>query len=84
MHCRLLLFLLQSGELVQPVKMSLSVRNLKPAKRMLCFFNVDNTTSILDPTKIVKVIDAEKLKQGGTILVKFGEDEFEAYVEVTR
>ena len=51
--------------------MSLRVRNLKPAKRMLCL-NVLNTTSILDTTKIVKLIDAEKLEEGVTVLVKFG------------
>ena len=47
---------------------------------MLCFFNVDKTTSILDTNKIVEFKNAEKLEEGITVLVKFGEDEFEANV----
>ena len=62
----------------------MSVRNLsrKPAKRMLCFFSIDKTTSILDTSNIISLIDApkDKLEEEATVLVQFGKDEYEATV----
>ena len=49
----------------------------QPAKRMLVFFNVDQTTAVLETTKVKDVLQGDKV-QGATVLVEFGKDVFEA------
>ena len=44
---------------------------------MLVFFNVDQTTAVLETTKVKDVLQGDKV-QGATVLVEFGKDVFEA------
>ena len=52
----------------------------QPAKRMLVFFNVDQTTAVLETTKVKDVLQGDKVQEGATVLVEFGKDVFEASV----
>ena len=52
----------------------------QPAKRMLVFFNVDQTTAVLETTKVKEVLQGDKVQEGATVLVEFGKDVFEASV----
>ena len=52
----------------------------QPAKRMLIFFNVDQTTAVLETTKVKHVLQGDMIKEGATVLVDFGKEEFEASV----
>lgn len=49
----------------------------QPAKRMLIFFNVDQTTAVLETTKVKHVLQGDMIKEGATVLVDFGKEEFE-------
>ena len=57
-------------------------RNLlrQPAKTMLIFFIADQTTAILETTKVRKILQGDMVKEGATVLVDFDEEEFEASV----
>ena len=52
----------------------------QPAKRMLVFFNVNQTTAVLETTKVKDVLQGNKVQEGATVLVEFGKDVFEASV----
>ena len=52
----------------------------QPAKRMLVFFNVDQTTAVLETTKVKEVLQGDKVQEGATVLLEFGKDVFEASV----
>ena len=52
----------------------------QPAKRLLIFFNVDQTTADLEMTKVKHVLRGDMIKEGATVLVDFGKEEFEASV----
>ena len=52
----------------------------QPAKRMLIFFNVDQTTAVLETSKVKNVLQGEKIQEGATVLVEFGKEIFEASV----
>ena len=52
----------------------------QPAKRMLLFFNVDQTTAVLETTKVKEVLQGDKVQEGATVLVEFGKDVLEASV----
>ena len=52
----------------------------QPAKRMLVFFNVDQTTAVLETTKVKEVLQGDKVQEGATVLVEFGKDVFKASV----
>ena len=47
----------------------------QPAKRMLIFFNVGQTTD-----KVRQVLQGEKLQERATVLIEFGKELFEASV----
>ncbi|XP_028410534.1 uncharacterized protein LOC114533231 [Dendronephthya gigantea] len=59
-----------------------SLRKLirEPAKRMLIFFSVDQTTTVLDTAKVKEIIEGDKIEEGAKVLVKFGKDNFEARI----
>ena len=44
------------------------------------FFNVDQTTAILETTKVTQVLQGDKLQEGATVLVDFGKELFETSV----
>ena len=50
------------------------------AKRVLVFFNVDQTTAVLETTKVKNVSQGDKIQEGATVLVEFGKKVFEASV----
>lgn len=52
----------------------------KKAKRMLLFFSSDQTTSILETTKLRKILDGDRLVEGASVLVKYGEEDLEARI----
>ena len=52
----------------------------QPAKRMLIFFNVDQTTAVLETSKVKNVLQGKKIQEGATVLVEFGKEIFEASV----
>ena len=52
----------------------------QPAKRMLILFNVDQTTAVLETTKVKDVLQGDKIQEGATVLVEFGKEVFEASV----
>ena len=47
---------------------------------MLVFFNVDQTTAVLETTKVKEVLQGDKVQEGATVLLEFGKDVFEASV----
>ena len=44
------------------------------------FFNVDQTTAVLETTKVKNVSQGDKIQEGATVLVEFGKEVFEASV----
>ena len=51
-----------------------------PTKRVLVFFNVDQTTAVFETTKVKNVSQGDKIQEGATVLVEFGKEVFEASV----
>ncbi|CAB4002225.1 Hypothetical predicted protein, partial [Paramuricea clavata] len=58
------------GLLCQPAK----------PKRILIFFSVDQTTAVLETTKVKHAIKGDVVQEGATVLVEFGKENFEASV----
>ncbi|CAB3996825.1 Hypothetical predicted protein [Paramuricea clavata] len=52
----------------------------KNAKRMLLFFGGDQTTSILETSKLIKILEGDRLVEGASVLVKYGKEDLEAQV----
>ncbi|CAB4034622.1 Hypothetical predicted protein, partial [Paramuricea clavata] len=52
----------------------------KNAKRMLLFFGGDQTTSILETSKLIKILEGDRLVEGASVLVKYGKEDLEARV----
>ncbi|CAB4004115.1 Hypothetical predicted protein [Paramuricea clavata] len=52
----------------------------KHAKRMLLFFGSDQTTSILEMSKIIKYLEGDRLVEGASVLVKYGKGDLEVRV----
>ncbi len=49
-------------------------------KQMLIFFSVDQTTAVLETTKVKHVIEGDVVQEGATVLVEFGKENFKASV----
>ena len=47
---------------------------------MLILFTVDQTTGVLETTKVKNVLQGKKIQEGATVLVEFGKEVFEANV----
>lgn len=47
---------------------------------MLVFFDCDETTSVLGTNKVKTVLDGDKLVEGTSVLVDYGNAEYEAQV----
>ncbi len=53
----------------------------QPAKRrMLIYFHVDQTTSVMETTKVKKILEGDMIEEGARVLVQFGRNDFEASV----
>ena len=70
-HLHFILYKMASrGSLRQPAK----------PKQMLIFFSVDQTTAVLETTKVKHVIEGDVVQEGATVLVEFGKENFKASV----
>ena len=50
-------------------------------KRMLVFFNEDNSTSILNTSKVVRILSGEsKISEGSSVEVEYDGCNYEAFV----
>ncbi len=53
----------------------------QPAKRrMLIYFHVDRTRSVMETTKVKKILEGDMIEEGARVLVQFGKNDFEASV----
>ena len=60
----------------------MSFRDLvrQPSKRMLIYFHADNTTTIMETSKVKKIVQGNKVEEGARVLMPFGKKDFEATV----
>jgi hypothetical protein len=47
----------------------------KNAKRMLLFFGSDQTTSILETSKLIKILEGDRLVEGALVVVKYRKED---------
>jgi hypothetical protein len=47
---------------------------------MLIYFHVDQTTSVMETTKVKKILEGDMIEEGARVLVQFGRNDFEASV----